>query len=138
MTEKKEKNKGGRPPLSDLPQISERKEVMRRELVNVLKPYYRAAIAEIAILGGIRKRKKGDVEISAVSEEGSNTESSKEEKISANVRLTACKTLAEAYESSLKEVYLKDDTTPSKKELDAEPKPKATVHSISFSVPSKQ
>lgn len=99
----------GRPRL---PQLSERQSAMRTELLNVVKPYFKAALKEIAKIGGLEVDKQ-EVSPSLEIEDASKP---KKELVPANTRLSACKAITDMYQSSLKEVYLKDDTTPAKVE----------------------
>lgn len=119
----------GRPPL---PQLSERQAAMRKELLNVVKPYFKAALKEIAKIGGLDVDKE-EVSPSIEIQDDSKT---KKEAVPANTRLSACKAITDMYQSSLKEVYLRDDQTPAKPEEPEEtPKP-ATVSKLSLHVVS--
>lgn len=112
----------GRPPL---PQLSERQSVMRRELLNVVKPYFKAALKEIAKIGGLK------VDEETQSLDIQDDDKSKKEQVGASTRLSACKTITDMYQNSLKEVYLKDDSTPASKNEDDDTPPVRTTGTVS-------
>lgn len=120
----------GRPAL---PQLSERQAAMRKELLNVVKPYFKAALKEIAKIAGLDVDKEESTESIVIE----NEDKTKKEAVPANTRLSACKVITDMYQGSLKEVYLKDDQTPAKPEVpNPEDKPKGTVSKLSLHVVS--
>ncbi len=122
----------GRPPL---PEMSERQAVMRRELLNVVKPYFKSAVAQIALIAGIVNEVPADKEVLTIENEDVKT---KKEIVSAATKLTACKIIVDTYKDSLKEVYLKEDTTPAEKEPEPIPQSTGKVSRLSLTVQNPQ
>ena len=127
------KRRVGRPSNDEL---TERQALIKREIINTLKPYYKPAAEQLAKLAGIKVSSKEEL----VVENSEKGEFDKGDSVSANVRCTAAKTLMDKFEEAIKELYSKEDSTPAKAPPEEEePKPKpSNVSKLSLTVRSKE
>lgn len=129
------KRGAGRPSNAE---VTERQALIKREIINTLKPYYKPAAAELARLAGIvlpqDKKDKSENELVVENE----AEFDKANTVSANVRCTAAKTLMDKFEEAIKELYSKEDYTPAKvPEVEEKPK-QSNVSRLSLTVRPKE
>lgn len=120
------KRPAGRPPNSE---ITERQALIKREIINTLKPYYKPAAEQLAKLAGIKIETKESSKSELVVED---EDFPKAESVSANVRCTAAKTLMDKFEEAIKELYSKEDSTPSKPSVEEVPKQTSNVSKFSL------
>lgn len=120
----------GRPPIL---YVGERQAVMRRELLNVVKPYFKLAMEQIARIAGIAENNNEEKDTLSIQQE--DTKNYKEV-ISANTQLAACKVIVDTYKEGLKETYPKEGGNTSEEEIT--PPAPASVSRLSLTVAPPQ
>lgn len=126
----------GRPENSTM---TERQALIKRELIATLKPYYKPAAEQLAILAGIdisKLKVKSDKASNELVIEDESKDSKKESLISPTIRVQACRALMDSFTEAIKDLYSKEDYTPAKAPEEEEDKPKqtATVSKLSLHV----